>query len=143
MGALEVGVRGHFGSGERADDGLRVQVGDVPGLLARIIGELHVHEARLAGGDGLADHLLDFRRGGRVIAVAAERLDHALVVGVVAQRQRRRVAVVAEILEIAAVDAAVVEHDEGDRQIVAAGDLDFHAVKAEAGITADVQDRIE
>lgn len=58
---------------------------------------------------------------------------------VVGKRQRRRITVRSKVFEVAAVDTAVVEHHEGDGQLVAAGHLHFHTIEAECGIAADVQ----
>ncbi len=98
-----------------------------------------MHEARPSGHDGPLDHRFGlFRRRG-VISFAAERLDHCFVMRLVGQCQRGRIAVRAEVFEIASVYAAVVEHHECDRQPVAACRLDLHAVESERGIAADVQ----
>ena len=75
-------------------------------------------------------------------ALAAEGLHHLVVAGAVDQRVRLHVEHrVFRDLRHARADAAIVEHDDLDREVVAAERLHLHAGEADRRVARDLDDR--
>src|SRR6185437_4332958 len=121
--------------------GLRIEIADAAALAAGGRIDHRVDQRGLASIHRRVDGALQlvWRRG--VDAGPAERLHHIVVAGTLDEHGRRRV--VAGLVGVgAAVDAVVVEHDDADRQVVAADRLDLHAGEAERAVAFDGQHRL-
>src|SRR5438132_6425880 len=103
-----------------ADVALRVEVADVATLRPDVRIDRAIDQGRLPRSQGRGEGLREPGRIDGVITDTAKGLDHLVVTGFLHQGGRRRVGPAAEVNAIAAVDAAVVEDDSDDRQLVTA-----------------------
>src|SRR6266481_976723 len=77
-----------------------------------------------------------------MIAGAVERFDEFIVPRAPHKSRRRGVCAFAAVDVVAAVDAAVVEDHNGDRQMVAADSFYLHSTEAERAVALDGDDRL-
>src|SRR5438067_2146005 len=97
-------------------------------LAGGLLGDHHVHERRALEGHRLLQRGLQILRVLDEPALAAEGLHHLVVARAVDQRVRPHVLQrVLGMLRVARPDAAVVEHDDLDRELIAAHRLHLHA----------------
>src|ERR1700733_13356586 len=101
----------------------RIEIADVATLAARRRVDHRVDQRGLAAVHGCVDGALQLVRRGRIDANPAEPLDHFVVAGALYERGGGCVGTPARVDTIAAIDAVIVEHDDADRQVVAADRL--------------------
>src|SRR6185312_9853929 len=124
----------------RVSEAFGVEVGQMAalGTCGRV--DDAVDQRRAPRGERLAQSCSEFAGGGGAVARAAERLDELVVAG--ADRQRRWGGVGGDGVDVVAfVDAAVVEHHDHDRQVVAAYRFQLHAGESECAVALDRDDR--
>src|SRR5439155_25789559 len=100
------------------DAALRVEVADVATLRPDVRIDRAIDQGRLPRSQRRGEGLREPGRIDSAITDAAKGLDHLVVASVLHQDGRRRVGAAAEVDAVAAVDAAVVEDDSDDRQLV-------------------------
>src|SRR3981081_2711562 len=109
---------------------LRIEVADPAALAAGRRVQHRIDQGRLARIHRRVDGALEFIRGRRIDADAAERLHHLVVARALDEHGRGGIR--ADTVDVgAAVNAVVVEDNDADRQLVTADGLDFHAGKTE------------
>src|SRR6476646_3260151 len=113
-----------------ANRALRIELADAAALGAGCRIEHRVDDGRPAGIHRRIDGPLQLFGRRHIHADAAERLDHLVVARVFDEGGDRRIRS-GGIKIGSAIDAAVVEDDDADRQVVAADRLDFHSGKSE------------
>src|SRR6185437_2919466 len=121
--------------------GLRIEIADAAALAAGGRIDHRVDQRGLASIHRRVDGALQLvgRRG--IDAGTAERLHHLVVARALDEHGGRRI--VARLVGVgAAIDAVVVEHDDADREVVAADRLDLHAGEAERAVAFDGQHRM-
>src|SRR5919197_3338168 len=124
------------------DAALRVEIADVAALRPRGRIDRAIDQGRSPRSQSTGESLGQALRIGSRVAVAAKGFDQLFVARVLHQDGRRGVGATAAVDIVAAIDAAVVEDDRDDRQVIAANGSDLHAAEAEGAITFDGHDRL-
>ena len=78
-----------------------------------------------------------FIGGGDVIGHAAKGLNHLVVTRIGGERGGRWVGPTTEVGVVSTVDATIVQHHDGDGQVIAADGLHLHATEAEGTVALD------
>src|SRR5260221_391442 len=125
-----------------AKHALRVEVADTAALAARSRVDHRVDEGGFARVQSRVDGPLQLVGRFRLYADAAERFDYLVIARAFDEDGRRRIQSAARIDVGSAVDAAVVEDDGADRQIVPADRLHLHAAEAEGAVAFDREHRL-
>src|ERR1700677_3280488 len=120
---------------------LGIEIADIAALAARRRVDHRVDERWFSGVHGRVDGALQVVRRGDIDANSAKPLDHPVVAGSRNEHGRRRIGTAAQVHAIAAIDAVVVEHDDADRQVVAADSLHLHTGEAERAVALDGEHR--
>src|SRR5712691_856287 len=113
---------------------LRVEIADVAALRSRCRIDRAIGHGRLPRSQRLGEGLRAPLRIDGIVADAAKGFDQLVVAGVLQQDGWRGIGATATVHIVAAIEAAVVEDDGDDRQVIAADGLDFHAAEAEGAI---------
>src|SRR5271167_2608342 len=119
-----------------------VEIADIAALAARRRVDHGVDKRRLSGVHGRVDGAFQFVRRGCIDANPAEPLDHLVVAGAGHKHGWGRIGAAARIDAISAIDAVIVEHDNADRQVVAADRLHLHAGEAKRAVALDGEHRL-
>src|SRR5262245_63958334 len=120
-----------------ANRALRVEFADATALGAGGRVDHRVDEGRLAGVHGRVDGALEFVGRCRLNAGAAECFRDLVVARALDEDGRGGVRTAGGIGVGAAINAIVVEHDDADRQPVAADRFHFHAGETEGAVAFD------
>ena len=115
----------------------RIKIAYMPALLAGIRSKLHMNEVWLFGSNRFRQSLRQFLWPGHIIAFRAKGFANLFIMRVDVQRCWRRVAVMGQVYANAVIDAAIIEHDNGRRQVETANRGEIHSRKTERGIAFD------
>jgi hypothetical protein len=98
--------------------------------------------AGLPDADGAAESLGETSRIDHMIASAAKCFDEFIVSYATHENSWRRIRVPATIDAVTAVNAAVVEDHDDDRQVITAVSFDLHSTEAERAVAFDGDERL-
>src|SRR5438132_2359932 len=121
---------------------LRVEIADVAPLRPRGRIDRAIDQAWFPRSEPLGERLREPLRFGGIVTDTAEGFDHLFVARFFHQDRWRGVGATTTVDVVAAIDAAVVEDDGDDRQLIAADGFDLHAAEAEGAVTYDGHDRL-
>src|SRR5580704_13244045 len=120
-----------------AQHALRIEVADTAALAARSRVDHRVDQGGFARVHGRFGGPLQLVGRFGLHAHATERLDELVVPRALDEDGRRRIRPAARVDVGSAVDAAIVEDDDADRQVVPANRLYLHAAEAEGAVAFD------
>src|SRR6266849_8238937 len=121
---------------------LRVEIADVAALRPRCRIDRAIDQGRFPRSQRLGESLREPLRIDGIVTDTAKGFDQLVVARVLHQDGWRGIGATATVHIVAAIDAAVVEDDGDDRQVIAADGFDLHAAEAEGAITFDGHDRL-
>src|SRR6267142_2863609 len=124
------------------DAALRVEIADVAALRPRCRIDRAIDQGWFPRSQRLGEGLREPLRIDGIVTDTAKGFDQLFVARLFHQDGWRGIGVAAGVDIVAAIDAAVVEDDGDDRQVIAADGFDLHAAEAEGAVPFDGHDRL-